>query len=102
MTKYLKITDAILDEAFIEEDKVALPELTADMQVNWNITLCLYIQDLVCHRNRNYPAFGLTLIFLLEDGTQMVHTFGKTVKIYILMLCYFIYMVLQSISWKCC
>lgn len=32
MTKYLKITDAILDEAFIEEDKVALPELTADMQ----------------------------------------------------------------------
>ena len=29
---YLKITDAILDEAFIEEDKVALPQLTADMQ----------------------------------------------------------------------
>jgi hypothetical protein len=39
MTNYLKITDAILDEAFIEEDKFALPELTADMQVNWNISL---------------------------------------------------------------
>jgi len=34
MTNYLKITDAILDEAFIEEEKVALPQLTADMQVN--------------------------------------------------------------------
>jgi len=43
MTNYLKITDAILDEAFIEEEKVALPQLTADMQVNWNISLCLCI-----------------------------------------------------------
>ena len=43
MTNYLKITDAILDETFIDEDKVALPELTADMQVNWNISLCLCI-----------------------------------------------------------
>jgi hypothetical protein len=41
MTKYLKITDAILDEALIEEEEVALPELTADMQVNWNLSLCL-------------------------------------------------------------
>jgi hypothetical protein len=41
MTKYLKITDAILDEAYVEEDKAALPQLTADMQVNWNISLCL-------------------------------------------------------------
>lgn len=32
MTNYLKITDAILDEAFIEEEKVALPQLTADME----------------------------------------------------------------------
>lgn len=61
MTNYLKITDAILDEAFIEEEKVALPQLTADMQVNWNISLCLCIQDLVCHGNLNYAAFGLTL-----------------------------------------
>jgi hypothetical protein len=43
LTNYLKIKDAILDEAFIEEDKVALPQLTADMQVNWNICLCLCI-----------------------------------------------------------
>jgi hypothetical protein len=42
MTNYLKITDAILDEAFIEEE-VALPQLTPDMQVNWNISLCLCI-----------------------------------------------------------
>lgn len=34
MTNYLKITDAILDDSFIEEEKVALPQLTADMQVN--------------------------------------------------------------------
>jgi hypothetical protein len=43
MTNYLKITDAIFDEAFIEEEKVALPQLTPDMQVNWNIYLCLCI-----------------------------------------------------------
>lgn len=43
MTNYLKITDAIFDETLIEEDKVALPELTVDMQVNWNIFLCMCI-----------------------------------------------------------
>lgn len=61
MTNYLKITDAILDEAFIEEEKVALPQLTADMEVNWNMSLCLCIQDLLCCGNLNYAAFGLTL-----------------------------------------
>jgi hypothetical protein len=61
MTHYLKITDAILDESYIEEDKAALPELTADMQVNWNVSLCLWIWDLECHGNHIYPAFGLIL-----------------------------------------
>jgi len=59
MTKYLKITDAILDEAFIEEEEVALPQLTADMEVNWNLFLC--VKDLLCCGNLNYAAFGLTL-----------------------------------------
>jgi hypothetical protein len=37
MTNYLKITDAILDdEVIFELEKVALPELTSEMQVQWN------------------------------------------------------------------
>jgi hypothetical protein len=36
MTNYLKITDAILDEVIFEEEEVALPELTSEMQVHWN------------------------------------------------------------------
>jgi hypothetical protein len=36
MTKYLKITDAILDDVIFEEEKVALPELTSKIQVQWN------------------------------------------------------------------
>jgi hypothetical protein len=47
MTKYLKITDAILDEV-TDEEEVPLPELTPEMQVHWNMSLCLCIYDLVC------------------------------------------------------
>ncbi|GFG37082.1 hypothetical protein Cfor_07922 [Coptotermes formosanus] len=48
MTKYLKITDAIIDEVIIDEEKVSLPELTPEMQVHWNVSLCLCMYDLVC------------------------------------------------------
>ena len=39
----IEIASAIFNEAMISEHKANLPELTEDMQVNWNISLCLYI-----------------------------------------------------------
>jgi hypothetical protein len=42
MTNYLKITDAILDdEVIFEVEKVALPELTSEMQVQWTVHVCV-------------------------------------------------------------
>jgi hypothetical protein len=48
LTNYLKITDAILDEGISEGRKVSLPELTPEMQVLWDVSLCLCMYDLMC------------------------------------------------------
>jgi hypothetical protein len=56
MKDYLKITDAILvDDVIFEEKSVALPELTPEMQVLWN-SPCV---SRFCHIlfNENYIAF---------------------------------------------